>query len=93
MLFIRRLIMGSWPVHDAKARFTESLNTTLKKDPQIVTRRGIQIAVLVPIEDWRRLEQNARPGLKALLLGDKPEIGADAAFDQIRSDGTKADSN
>jgi prevent-host-death family protein len=66
-----RLIMGSWPVHDAKARFTESLNTTLKKDPQIVTRRGIQIAVLVPIEDWRRLEQNARPGLKALLLGDE----------------------
>jgi antitoxin Phd len=67
--------MGSWPVHDAKARFTEFLNTALKKGPQIVTRRGIQTAVLVPIEDWRRLEQNARPGLKALLLGDEPRLG------------------
>ena len=36
-----------------------------------MTRRGMQTAVLVPIEDWRRLEQNARPGLKALLLGDE----------------------
>jgi len=67
--------MGSWPVHDAKARFTEFLNTALKKGPQIVTRRGIQTAVLVPIEHWRRLEQNARPGLKTLLLGDEPRFG------------------
>ena len=66
--------MGSWPVHDAKARFTEFLNTALKKGPQIVTRRGIQTAVLVPIEDWRRLEQNARPGLKTLLLGAEPRF-------------------
>jgi len=43
--------MGSWPVHDAKARFTEFPNTTLKKGPQIVTRRGVQTAVLVRIED------------------------------------------
>ncbi len=31
-------------------------------------------ASLVPIDDWRRLEQNARPGLKALLLGDEPRF-------------------
>jgi prevent-host-death family protein len=66
--------MGSWPVQDAKARFTKFLNTALKKGPQIVTRRGIQTAILVPIEDWRRMEQNARPGIKALLLGAEPRF-------------------
>jgi antitoxin Phd len=66
--------MASWQVQDAKARFTEFLNTTLKKGPQIVTRRGVETAVLVPIEDWRRLEQSSRPSLKSLLLGTGPRF-------------------
>lgn len=60
--------MASWQVHDAKARFSEFLDATLKKGPQVVTRRGIETAVLVPIEEWHRLQRSARPGLKALLL-------------------------
>lgn len=66
--------MASWQVQDAKARFTEFLNTALKKGPQIVTRRGVETAVLVPIEDWRRLEQSSRPGFKTLLLGAEPRF-------------------
>ena len=60
--------MGSWQVQDAKARFSEFLDATIKKGPQVVTRRGIETAVLVPIEEWNRLQRAARPGLKALLL-------------------------
>jgi antitoxin Phd len=36
--------------------------------PQVVTRRGIETAVLVPIEEWNRLQRAARPSLKTLLL-------------------------
>lgn len=60
--------MGSWQVQDAKARFSEFLDATIKKGPQVVTRRGIETAVLVPIEEWNRLQKAARPTLKALLL-------------------------
>src|SRR6266436_3081194 len=60
--------MSSWQVQDAKARFSEFLDATIKKGPQVVTRRGIETAVLVPIEEWNRLQRAARPGLKALLL-------------------------
>lgn len=60
--------MGSWQVQDAKARFSEFLDATIKKGPQIVTRRGVETAVLVPIEEWNRLQRAARPSLKALLL-------------------------
>jgi len=59
--------MASWQVKDAKARFSELLDTTLAKGPQVVTRRGIETAILVPIE-WSRLQRAARPGLKDLLL-------------------------
>ncbi len=60
--------MKSWPVQDAKARFSEMLDTCLSDGPQTVTRRGVETAVLAPIQDWRRLQQSARPTLKALLL-------------------------
>jgi len=66
--------MRSWQLQDAKARFTEFLNAALKKGPQIVTRRGVETAVLVPIDDWRRLKQSSRPSLKALLLAPEPRF-------------------
>jgi antitoxin Phd len=67
--------MASWQVQDAKARFSEFLNATLKKGPQVVTRRGVETAVLVPIAEWRRLQKAARPSLKSLLLGsDAPQF-------------------
>jgi antitoxin Phd len=59
-------------VQDAKARFSEFLDATIKKGPQIVTRRGVKTAVLVPIEEWERLQQAARPGLKEWLLAALP---------------------
>ena len=64
-----------WPVQDAKSRFSEFLDTTLAEGPQIVTRRGVETAVLLPIEQWRRLERMTRPDLKELLL--TPEARTD----------------
>jgi len=66
--------LAQWQVQDAKARFSEMLDTALKNGPQVVTRRGIAAAVLVPIEEWRRLQKSSRPGLKALLLGPGPRF-------------------
>lgn len=60
--------MQTWPVQDAKARFSEFLETCLTEGPQMVTRRGAEAAVLVPVAEWKRLEAIARPSLKALLL-------------------------
>jgi prevent-host-death family protein len=60
--------MGSWQLQEAKSRFSEFLNAALKKGPQVVTRRGVETAVLVPIEEWRRLQSASRPSIKELLL-------------------------
>lgn len=64
--------MKLWPVHDAKARFSEMLDKTLRDGPQIVTKRGAEVAVLVPVSDWRQLQGAARPTLKDLLLAKEP---------------------
>jgi prevent-host-death family protein len=60
-----------WPVQDAKARFSELIETCLREGPQVVTRRGAEAAILVPVDDWQKLQQAARPTLKALLLSDE----------------------
>ena len=57
-----------WPVQDAKMWFSELLDAALAEGPQIVTRRGVETAVLLPIEQWRRMERMTRPNLKELLL-------------------------
>jgi antitoxin Phd len=36
----------------------------------MVTRRGAEAAMLVPVQEWRRLQAAARPSLKQLLLSD-----------------------
>ena len=60
----------------AKARFSELLDACQREGPQVVSRRGIETAVLVPIEEWRRVQARSRPSLKALLLTAEPRIEA-----------------
>ena len=62
--------MHTWSVQDAKARFSEFLDACLLEGPQMVTKRGAEAAVLVPVQEWRRLQSAARPSLKQLLLSD-----------------------
>lgn len=66
----------TWQVQDARARFSELLKTSLAEGPQIVTRRGVETVVLVPIDQWRRLKKMSSQNLKELLLA--PEARTDA---------------
>ncbi len=66
--------MNSWPVQDAKARFSEFLEACLNEGPQMVTKRGAESAVLVPVQEWRRLQHAAKPSLKQLLLSDEARV-------------------
>jgi antitoxin Phd len=66
--------MHTWSVQDAKARFSEFLDACVANGPQIVTRRGAETAILVPIEQWKRLSSAAKPTLKELLLSDVDRV-------------------
>lgn len=66
--------MKHWPVQDAKARFSEMLKASLDEGPQMVTLRGKEAAVLVPVEEWRRLKPEGRLSIKELLLAPEPKF-------------------
>jgi antitoxin Phd len=68
----RYLKMKVWSVQQDRERFSELLDSCLREGPQIVTWRGVEIAVLVPMDDWRLLHRSVRPTLKELLLAETP---------------------
>jgi antitoxin Phd len=58
----------SLTAHDVEASLSELLETTLKEGPQIVTRGGVERAVLIPIDEWKRLQASVQPLLVDPLL-------------------------
>lgn len=69
-----------WQIQDAKQRFSEMIRAVTHDGPQIITRHGEEVAVVVDIAEYRRL---TRPtvDLTGLLLGG-PKL-QDAAIEQF----------
>jgi antitoxin Phd len=66
--------MTKWQLQDAKARFSELIDDTVEKGPQVVTRRGVDTAVVVSIDEWRKLSEEKRLTWKDILLGEGPRF-------------------
>ncbi len=66
--------MNTWPVQEAKARFSEFLNATLTLGPQVVTYHGKESAVLLPIAQWEQLKKFAPNDMKDWLLNRGPKF-------------------
>jgi prevent-host-death family protein len=54
-------------VQDAKARFSELLRAA-KKEPQSITLRGEEAAVLVSAAEYRRLQGKGKAAKKSMTL-------------------------
>ena len=77
----------NWQIQEAKARFSELVERVLKEGPQTVTRHGKAVAVVIPIEEYRRLRAGGK-SLKALLAA-APLQGV--AITRSRDTGRKVD--
>jgi prevent-host-death family protein len=63
-----------WEFEQAKASFSRLLRRALAEGPQVITRRGVPIAVLVSMQEWNTLRKPGRPSLKALLLAPRVQF-------------------
>lgn len=48
-------MMERWQLQDAKNRFSEVVEKAVQGGPQIVTRRGVETAVVISMEEYKRL--------------------------------------
>jgi prevent-host-death family protein len=67
----------AWSVADAKARLSQLLDQAVSKGPQVITRRGREIVIVVAAEEWHR--KSARSGSLAEFMAASPlrESGLD----------------
>jgi prevent-host-death family protein len=59
----------SWQLQDAKQRFSELVRDTLEKGPQVVTRHGEEVVVVVSSEEFKRLTGKKQSFKEFLLSG------------------------
>jgi prevent-host-death family protein len=59
--------MPSWQVQEAKSKLSELLERAQREGPQVITKHGVERAVVLSIDDYRRLIQ-LKPSLKDYLL-------------------------
>lgn len=45
----------SWQLQEAKQKFSELVRRTLEEGPQMVTKHGEEVVVVVPVEEFRRM--------------------------------------
>jgi prevent-host-death family protein len=76
--------MQQWQVQEAKQRFSELLRLAHADGPQVVTRHGEEIAVVLDMQEYRTL-RGQRMDFKEFLLTDPLEI---EELDIQRSDAT-----
>jgi prevent-host-death family protein len=60
--------MARWQVQEAKMRLSQVLDEAQTKGPQLITRHGVDRAVVLSIDDFRSLTAS-KPDLRAYLLG------------------------
>jgi antitoxin Phd len=65
----------NWQVQEAKQRFSELLRAARADGPQVVTRHGEEVAVVIDITDWHRL--------KGSPMDFKEYLRAGPAFDDL----------
>ena len=63
------------PDQDDKSKVGQLLDITLAEGPQMATKVGVDAAMLIPIEQLRKLERIARLDLKDLLVPPRPGPG------------------
>jgi prevent-host-death family protein len=79
-----------WQIQDAKQRFSEMIRAVTSKGPQVITRHGEDVAVVVDIGEYRRLTRPAKDLASILLGGPKLDDSAADVFSEIEAE-RKAD--
>ena len=73
----------AWSLQDAKNRFIEVVDRALSDGPQVVTRRGEEVVVVIARKEFARL-QKSRPGL-VQFFRESPLVGVDLNLERDRS--------
>lgn len=74
----------AWQLQEAKQRFSEVVNRALGEGPQVVTRHGREVVVILAADEFHRLADDRQDFKEFLMAG--PDL---AELDVARSGTTR----
>ncbi len=74
----------NWQLQEAKSKFSQVVNLALKEGPQIVTKHGQEVVVVLSVEEYRKL---VGPKLTLFeLLTNSPFTGSELEIKRDKKD-------
>ncbi|MBK6429339.1 MAG: type II toxin-antitoxin system Phd/YefM family antitoxin [Anaerolineae bacterium] len=64
-----------WQLQEAKSRFSEVVEEAVKNGPQLITKRGVDTAIVLSFADYRRLLLHQKKLLEFFRIS--PLVGVD----------------
>ncbi len=64
-----------WQIQEAKNKFSEVIDEALKNGPQIITKRGVETAIVLSYADYRKILLNQQT--LSEFFGASPLAGLD----------------
>ncbi len=46
-----------WQLQEAKAKFSEVINKAVQHGPQVITKNGVETALLISIDDYKKVNK------------------------------------
>jgi antitoxin Phd len=78
-----------WQVQTAKARFSEVFRKVRTEGPQLITRKGTEGVVMIPVEQFEQLAVRSRqPKSLVQFFRESPLVGLELDFERDRDTGT-----
>ena len=70
----------NWQLQEAKSKFSKVVNLAIQEGPQIITRHGEEVVVIVSMDTYRQISTNKPSLLK--LLANSPFAGSQIAIER-----------
>jgi antitoxin Phd len=74
--------MGRWQLQEAKQQFSRLVDRARSEGPQVVTRHGKEVAVVIAVEDYRRLNGDTKSFWE--FLTGPPYVDVDLPIDRSK---------
>lgn len=81
------VVVRTWQIQEAKNKFSEVVEEATRRGPQVVTRRGVETAVVLSYDEYRALLVGQRK--LSEFFGESPLAGLE--LDLARDEGPARD--
>ena len=72
-----------WQLQEAKTKFSQVVNEALARGPQVVTRRGEEVVVIISKEEYGRLKKSQSSLLE--FFRQSPLVGVELDLERDRT--------